>query len=211
MMKLAQPLLLMVAAASNKLLRGANAAAGGLCKSNVTVRDADALTCEIILTYVKEFRDCALRHYRSGCLSFEFHHRVTEEEFVNGFADVYPEDKVGEASGVAWCIDPLNYDVEMNLNPNYNTGTAVQILGSGGTNQNFINQPDPDPDVICSGFESSSGVRHNRLLNQIEAIGMSVLNDVDLQDFDTKCGDYEVRYVYYDQQYVLLVHRHVAM
>ena len=197
MMKLALPLLMAVAA-SIKLLRGAYAAAGGLCKANITLVNADALTCEIAVAYVKAYRDCTLRHYRSGCLSLEFQNRATEEEYVNGFADVYPEDRVGEASGVAWCIDPVNY-AELYSGTQYNTGAAVNILGSGGTNQNFINQPDPDPDVICSGFESSSGGRHNRLLNQIEAIGMSVLNDVDLQDFDTKCGDYEVRYIYCDQ------------
>ena len=186
----------MAVAASIKLLRGAYAGAGSLCKEDLVYK-ADALTCEIIVAYVKAFRKCTLRHHRSSCLSFEFQNRVTEEQFVNGFADVYPEDRVGYWSDFAWCIDPLNY-VELYSGTQYVTGAATNFL-TGETNPNFINQPDPDPDVICSGFESSSGGRHNRLLNQIEAMGMSVLNDVDLQDFDTKCGDYEVRFIYCDQ------------
>ena len=156
-------------------LMGIDAAAQGLCKSNASVVDEERLTWQVVANYQEAFAFCTLKHYRSNCLTHQFHQRVSEAEFVEQtYLGNPPTIEDGDlvlsgGSPPAHCTDAINV-IEMDLNVDY----------SGQTSYNPF-----------TGQYGGSG-RRNRLLYQIEEFGISALNQEALQDFDDKCGNYEV-------------------
>ena len=180
-----------ILAASATQLMGIDAAAQGLCKSNVIIHDEEALTQEHVTDYTEWYTHCTLRHYFSKCLTQQFHQRVSETEFVKQSYEGNPptiEDGDLVFSGgspPAHCTDSLNV-IEMDLNVDY----------SGQTSYNPL-----------TGQYGGSG-RRNRLLYQIEEFGISALNQEALQDFDDKCGNYEVSelFVYIQNLIIICLH-----
>jgi hypothetical protein len=141
-------------------LSGIHAAAQGLCKTNTSVSNPGALTWQIVTDYVAAFRTCTLKHYRSSCLTHEFHQRVSEIDFINQNYDYMSIDESDKRNPPdAFCIMVTNHE-EMYHGPDYRGQTSSNPL-TGRTN---------------------SGVRHNRILNQIEEFGISALNMDALQD-----------------------------
>ena len=208
--------------AATQLIGCSNGAAQGLCKTNVTVADYTKVTPDVMTDYIWEFAICTLRHYRSNCLNNEFHQRVSEDDFVSqSFLGnrVYTTDDLklkSDGQPYAHCVNPMNlvglwpyeeptkYTFELVedewVNPDTGELESFQrpqwvtccerttnlLQGPQGIDSVQLNQCSP------SYCDHQGGGRHNRLLKQIEEFGISSLDEQALQNFDDKCGDYEV-------------------
>jgi len=76
-------------------------AAQGLCKTNATVTDPDALTLKLVQDYADAFRDCTLRHFRSSCVNSGGGLREGEAHCINPnmLKNMFPTNKyVGQTS-----------------------------------------------------------------------------------------------------------------
>lgn len=175
-----------ILAATQLQLMGIDAAAQGLCKTNVIVNDKEAVTQELITDYTYAFAFCTLLHYRSNCFTDQFHQRVSAAEFVEqtylGNQPFTEDDKLSPQS--AHCVSAHDI-IDMDLNTDYSGQTAYNPI---------------------TGQYGGSG-RRTRLLYQIEEFGISALNQEALQDFDDKCGNYEVSelFVYIQNLIIILL------
>lgn len=170
-----------VVATATQLMGIDAAAPEGLCNKKAFLIDKNEthvytnLKWQDIAKYEEAFTFCLLRDYFSKCLTDQFHQRVSEAEFVKQSYEGNPPT-IGDGDLVlsggstpARCTDARGI-IEMDLNVDY----------SGQTSYNPF-----------TGQYGGSG-RRNRLLYQIEEFGISALNQEALQDFDDKCGNYEV-------------------
>ena len=161
-----------ILAATQLQLMGIDAATPTLCPTSVTIVDEEAVTQEMITNHTYAYEFCLVQHYRSKCLTDQFQQMVSETEFVKlyftGNQPYTEDDKITPQP--AHCVSMLSTLVEMNPNTDYSGQTAYNPL---------------------TGQYGGSG-RRNRLLYQIEEFGISALNQEALQDFDDKCGNYEV-------------------
>jgi len=209
-MKFALPLLVV---AATQLIGCSDGAAQALCKTNVTVTNYNAITPDTITNYNWAFASCTLKHYRSSCLNNEFHQRVSEDDFVSqSFLGnpVYTTDDLRLDNGQppAHCVDPINlvglwpYDeptkviIELvessTVNPDGELLSFQRPQWVGCCERTSSNLQGETVTRCSPDFCGQDRIRHNRLLKQIEEFGITKFNDEALQDFDDKCGDYEV-------------------
>ena len=191
-MKFVLPLLVV----ATQLIGCSDGAAQELCPVVVTVTNYDALTWETVANYKWAFGLCVLRDYRSYCLNNEFRQRVSEDDFVTqsflGNQVFTTDDLISPIP--AHCVSPFGL---VTLDPGERTSVRMEVVNDGNGNQrvrwNRCSNPYCDQ-VASNPFTgaTSGGGRHNRLLNQIEEFGISSLDEQALQNFDDKCGDYEV-------------------
>ena len=177
--------------------------------------DYNAITPDVVTDFIWKFADCTLRHYRSNCLNNEFHQRVTEGDFVSqSFLgnQVYTTDDLKlkpNGQPYAHCVNPMNLvGLWPYEEPTKYTLELVEdewVRPDNGELESFLRPQwigccertssnlQGETVTSCSpDFCGQGRNRHNRLLKQIEEYGITKFNNEALQDFDDKCGDYEV-------------------